>query len=151
MILFQTHSMKWQPFDFFQIRISFRFLIHSFHVFLSICQPGELGYAETLFGRRRYLPELSSKNFNMRSFGERVARNMPIQGAAADIIKIAMIRVEARLREEGLRARGVAVPFSRVRSCFFQQTVSKSCFILKRRSFMPLSDRMLNLCMMGKG
>ena len=65
----------------------------------------ELGYAETLFGRRRYLPELSSKNFNMRSFGERVARNMPIQGAAADIIKIAMIRVEARLREEGLRAR----------------------------------------------
>ena len=65
----------------------------------------ELGYAETLFGRRRYLPELSSKNFNMRSFGERVARNMPIQGAAADIIKIAMIRVNARLREEGLKAR----------------------------------------------
>ena len=65
----------------------------------------EKGYAETIFGRRRYLPELASGNFNMRSFGERVARNMPIQGAAADIIKIAMIRVDERLRREGLQAR----------------------------------------------
>lgn len=65
----------------------------------------EKGYAETMFGRRRYLPELTSSNFNMRSFGERVARNMPIQGAAADIIKIAMIRVENRLEMEKLRAR----------------------------------------------
>ena len=65
----------------------------------------ERGYAETMFGRRRYLPELTSSNFNMRSFGERVARNMPIQGTAADIIKIAMIRVENRLEKEGLRAR----------------------------------------------
>ena len=63
------------------------------------------GYAQDLFGRRRYLPELASSNFNLRSFGERVARNMPIQGAAADIIKIAMIRVRDRLRAEGLRAR----------------------------------------------
>ena len=65
----------------------------------------ERGYAETMFGRRRYLPELTSSNFNMRSFGERVARNMPIQGTAADIIKIAMIRVEERLKKENLRAR----------------------------------------------
>lgn len=65
----------------------------------------EKGYAETMFGRRRYLPELTSSNFNMRSFGERVARNMPIQGAAADIIKIAMIRVENRLEAEKMRAR----------------------------------------------
>jgi DNA polymerase-1 len=63
------------------------------------------GYAETMFGRRRYLPELTSKNFNTRSFGERVARNMPIQGAAADIIKIAMIRVENRLMEENMKSR----------------------------------------------
>ena len=63
------------------------------------------GYVETLFGRRRYLPELSSSNFNMRAFGERVARNMPIQGAAADIIKIAMIRVRNRLLSEKLEAR----------------------------------------------
>ena len=65
----------------------------------------EKGYVETMFGRRRYLPELTSSNFNLRSFGERVARNMPIQGAAADIIKIAMIRVEDRLAREQLRAR----------------------------------------------
>lgn len=53
----------------------------------------ERGYAETMFGRRRSMPELSSSNYNVRSFGERVAMNMPIQGTAADIIKIAMIRV----------------------------------------------------------
>ncbi|MBR5773658.1 MAG: DNA polymerase I [Clostridia bacterium] len=63
------------------------------------------GYVETTFGRRRYLPELTSSNFNLRSFGERVARNMPIQGTAADIMKIAMIRVYDRLRAEGMRAR----------------------------------------------
>ena len=63
------------------------------------------GYVTTMFGRRRYLPELASSNHNLRSFGERVARNMPIQGTAADIIKIAMIRVFNRLREEGMRSR----------------------------------------------
>ncbi len=68
-------------------------------------QAKEQGYVETLFGRRRYLPELSSSNRNLRAFGERVARNMPVQGAAADIIKLAMIRVEDRLEKEGLRAR----------------------------------------------
>ncbi|MCB6367042.1 DNA polymerase I [Intestinibacillus massiliensis] len=65
----------------------------------------EKGYVETLFGRRRYLPELQSKNFNIRSFGERVAMNMPIQGTAADIIKIAMVRIWKRLRAENRRAR----------------------------------------------
>lgn len=63
------------------------------------------GYVETMFGRRRYLPELKSSNFNMRAFGERVARNMPIQGAAADIIKIAMIKVSERLEREKLEAK----------------------------------------------
>lgn len=63
------------------------------------------GYVETLEGRRRYLPELSASNYNTRAFGERVARNAPIQGTAADIIKIAMIRVDERLRTEGLSAR----------------------------------------------
>ena len=65
----------------------------------------EQGYVQTMFGRRRYLPELTSSNFNLRAFGERVARNMPIQGAAADIIKIAMIRVENRLEKEHMQAR----------------------------------------------
>lgn len=65
----------------------------------------ESGYVETLFGRRRALPELNSKNFNLRSFGERAAMNTPIQGTAADIIKIAMLRVRDRLKAEGFEAR----------------------------------------------
>ena len=63
------------------------------------------GYVTTLFGRRRWVPELKSSNFNTRSFGERVALNAPIQGTAADIIKLAMIRVRDRLRTEGLEGR----------------------------------------------
>ena len=65
----------------------------------------EKGYVSTMFGRRRPIPELKSGNFMQRSFGERVAMNSPIQGTAADIIKIAMIRVDQRLRREGLRSR----------------------------------------------
>ena len=65
----------------------------------------EQGYVTTMFGRRRPIPELSSSNFMQRSFGERVAMNSPIQGTAADIIKIAMIHVWERLKKEGLRSR----------------------------------------------
>jgi len=65
----------------------------------------EQGYVTTLYGRRRALPELKSPNRNIRAFGERVALNTPIQGTAADIIKIAMIRVENRLKQDGLQAR----------------------------------------------
>ena len=65
----------------------------------------EKGYVETLYGRRRELPELKSSNFNLRSFGERVALNMPIQGTAADIMKLAMVHVDERIRREGLAAR----------------------------------------------
>lgn len=65
----------------------------------------EQGYITTMFGRRRPIPELSSSNFMQRSFGERVAMNSPIQGTAADIIKIAMIRVWKALRDAGLRSR----------------------------------------------
>lgn len=65
----------------------------------------DTGYVETVFGRRRYLPELSASNGMTRAFGERVARNAPIQGTAADIIKIAMIKVDKRLTEEKLEAR----------------------------------------------
>ena len=64
----------------------------------------ESGYSVTLFGRRRYIPELSAQNANLRAFGKRVAMNAPIQGTAADIIKVAMIRVERRLRDEKLDA-----------------------------------------------
>jgi len=65
----------------------------------------ENGFVATLYNRRRAMPELRSPNFNTRSFGQRVAMNMPIQGTAADIIKLAMLRVDTRLRTEGLRGR----------------------------------------------
>ena len=65
------------------------------------------GYVETLFGRRRYLPDINSRNGNVRALAERNAVNAPIQGTSADIIKLAMIRVQKRLEEEGLRSRMV--------------------------------------------
>ena len=63
------------------------------------------GYVSTLLGRKRYIPEINSSNFNLRSFGERAAMNMPLQGTAADVIKIAMIKVANRIKKEGLRSR----------------------------------------------
>jgi DNA polymerase-1 len=63
------------------------------------------GYVETYFGRRRYIPELRDRNFNVRAFGERAAANSPIQGSAADLIKIAMIRIDGALRAHSLRSR----------------------------------------------
>ncbi|MDU5272461.1 MAG: DNA polymerase I [Finegoldia magna] len=65
----------------------------------------EKGYVETIMNRRRYIPELKSKNYNVRSFGERVALNTPIQGSAADIIKVAMVKFYNRLSEEKLKAK----------------------------------------------
>mgnify|MGYP004457291223 FL=1 len=70
-----------------------------------VAKAKEDGYVTTLFGRRRDLPELKSSNFNIRSFGERVALNTPIQGTAADIIKLAMLHVDTALRQAKLRAR----------------------------------------------
>ena len=71
---------------------------------LFINQAKELGYSKTLFNRRRYIPELSNSNGNLRAFGERTAMNSPIQGTAADIIKIAMNRVSERLKQENLKS-----------------------------------------------
>ncbi|MGI8546190.1 MAG: DNA polymerase I [Gemmatimonadaceae bacterium] len=65
----------------------------------------EHGYVQTIFGRRRYIPELRERNFNMRAFGERTAANSPIQGSAADLIKIAMIRIDDALRDLGLESK----------------------------------------------
>ena len=65
----------------------------------------EKGYAVTLMGRRRYLPELKSTNMNIREFGKRAAMNTPVQGTAADIIKLAMVRVDEKLREEKMQSR----------------------------------------------
>ncbi len=71
----------------------------------SVVRARDCGFSSTLFGRRRYLPELTASNKLLQGFGERVAKNMPIQGTAADIIKIAMIKVYRRLKYEGLAAR----------------------------------------------
>lgn len=71
----------------------------------TIAHGREQGYVSTLFGRRRALPELASKNYNLRALGERMAMNTPIQGTAADVIKLAMVKVWRRLRAEGLKAR----------------------------------------------
>jgi len=65
----------------------------------------EHGYVQTIFGRRRYIPELRERNFNIRAFGERTAANSPIQGSAADLIKIAMIRIDNALRTRNLRSK----------------------------------------------
>ena len=62
------------------------------------------GYVETLFGRRRYIPEIKDRNFSVRSFGERVATNSPLQGSAADLLKLGMIRLHAALHADGLGA-----------------------------------------------
>ena len=65
----------------------------------------ERGYVETILGRRRYIPELNDRNFNIRAFGERTAQNSPIQGSAADLIKIAMIRVHKEMQHRGMESR----------------------------------------------
>ena len=65
----------------------------------------EKGYVETLFGRRRYLPDINSQNATVRGFAERNAVNAPIQGTAADIIKLAMVRIDKRFEEEQIRSK----------------------------------------------
>ena len=60
---------------------------------------------ETIFKRRRYIPEIKDRNFNMRAFGERLAQNSPLQGSAADLIKLAMVRIHRALRDGGLQSR----------------------------------------------
>jgi DNA polymerase-1 len=70
-----------------------------------VAEAREKGYVETLFGRRRYIPELKDRNYNIRAFGERTATNSPLQGSAADLIKIAMIRIAGALKEQGLGSR----------------------------------------------
>ncbi len=70
-----------------------------------IAHASETGYAETMFGRKRHIPELRGSNKQRRGFGERTAMNHPMQGSAADIIKLAMIEVQARLRAQESRAK----------------------------------------------
>ena len=99
------------------------------------------GYSETMFGRRRYLPELNSSNHMMRAFGERVARNMPIQGTAADIIKIAMIKVYKRLQKENLKSSLILQVHDEL---IIEAPDSESEYIKKL-----LKEEMENACEMG--
>lgn len=71
----------------------------------SVSEARERGFVETISGRRRYIPEILDRNFNTRAFGERLAQNSPIQGSAADLIKVAMIRIHRRLREVAMQSR----------------------------------------------
>lgn len=71
----------------------------------NVAKAKESGFVTTILGRKRYIPEIRSSTYNVRMFGERAAMNMPLQGSAADIIKIAMLRVSERLKKEGLRAK----------------------------------------------
>lgn len=71
----------------------------------AVTEARERGYVETLFNRRRYIPEIHDRNFNTRAFGERLAQNSPIQGSAADLIKMAMLRIQAALTASGLASR----------------------------------------------
>ena len=71
----------------------------------AVAEGREKGYVSTMMGRRRYLPELASSNYNLRAFGERCAMNSPIQGTAADVIKLAMVAVAKALKDQGLKAK----------------------------------------------
>ena len=79
----------------------------SYYIEDTLAAARENGYVETVFGRRRYLPDINSRNTTIRSLAERNAINAPIQGTAADIIKLAMVNVDRRIREEGLKSRMV--------------------------------------------
>ena len=94
-------------------------------------QAKEDGFASTMFGRRRLLPELKNSNAMLRAFGERVARNMPIQGTAADIIKIAMIRVNDRLEKELPDARLIMQVHDELIVEAPRDQAEKACRILK--------------------
>lgn len=98
------------------------------------------GYVTTIFGRRRFLPELSSSNGMLRAFGERVARNMPIQGTAADIIKIAMVKVYLRLKAEKLDARLILQVHDELMVEANESCADKACKILR--------EEMENACKM---
>ena len=98
------------------------------------------GFVSTIFGRRRYLPELSSSNGMLRAFGERVARNMPIQGTAADIIKIAMIRVYNRLKDEKMQSKLLLQVHDELIVEAPEAEAEKACRIVK--------EEMENACLM---
>ena len=89
------------------------------------------GYVTTLYGRRRWLPELKSANFQLRSFGQRAAMNAPIQGTAADIIKLAMVRVARRLQREQMRTRLILQVHDELILETPREELERACALLK--------------------
>ncbi|MBR5015279.1 MAG: DNA polymerase I, partial [Clostridia bacterium] len=104
------------------------------------------GYVKTLYERRRYLPELTSSNHNLRAFGERVARNMPIQGTAADIIKLAMVKVYNRLQAEDLDAKLIMQVHDELIVEAHEDIASQVCDIVKEEMENACSLKVKMLC-----
>lgn len=111
----------------------------------------EQGYVETVFARRRYLPELSSSNGMLRAFGERVALNMPIQGTAADIIKIAMVRVYESLKSQGMKARLIMQVHDELIVEAPEDEAALACEIVKREMESAVKMRVSLLADVGTG
>lgn len=98
----------------------------------TVAKAREMGYTTTMYGRRRPIPELNAKNKNLQSFGERVAMNSPIQGTAADIIKIAMINVSQALKDAGLDAKLILQVHDELIVESHKSCADKAAEILKR-------------------
>ena len=111
----------------------------------------ENGYVKTVFGRRRYIPELKSSNRNLQAFGKRAAMNAPIQGAAADIIKLAMVKVYRSLKEEGLDARLILQVHDELIVEASAESADKAQELLKREMESAASLRVPLLVELGRG
>ncbi|MBR4173439.1 MAG: DNA polymerase I, partial [Clostridia bacterium] len=109
------------------------------------------GYVETMLKRRRDVPEIESSNFNTRAFGERVALNTPIQGTAADIIKLAMVRIYRRLKEEGFRARLILQVHDELIIESPEEELSKVKTLLKTEMENAVTLRVPLVCNMSEG
>ncbi|MBQ3179953.1 MAG: DNA polymerase I, partial [Firmicutes bacterium] len=105
----------------------------------------EKGYVQTLCGRKRWLPDLNSRNFNLRSFAERTALNTPIQGTAADIIKLAMLRADAAIRAEGLGAKMLLQVHDELIFDVPEDEVERMCVLVREamEGALPLSIELL--------
>jgi DNA polymerase-1 len=111
------------------------------YIFDTIAKAKHDGYVATLLGRRRYLPEINSKNSNVRGNAERQAINMPIQGTAADMIKLAMIRIHSRLKDEGIQARMLLQVHDElvIEAVKSEEHIAKSLISKEMKNALPLS------------
>ena len=111
----------------------------------------ELGYVETIFGRRRHLPDINSKNATVRSLAERNAVNAPIQGTAADIVKLAMVNVARRMKDEGLESLMVLQVHDELIFDVTEQEVEQICNIVTQEMENVAKLRIPLVAECGKG